>query len=456
MTNIVEPVGTAPEDGEPGAATTTIIARLMDAAIFLLLLVILWSLDTIAGAGSNPLEMVRYAIIIGLEAIIVALAVLQGRRTPVSLRLSTGGGLLVLFMAYTVLSVFWSAGGTQSVLKVVLLASTIGTCLAIATLRPTRVLVQLLLVGCGAFVAIGALVSILVPSIGVETGWGLVGKWRGISTQKNNFGGLVALSLVYAIIQLAIPPATGRRRGLVLLNLLWAGLLVLCLLMSGSRGAQLSTAIGLAGLVFTRLRTRAQNIILVVIAIVAVPVLVLAVTTFSFDDTELNFAGLSFDTSSRTALWSFGLAQLGGRELLGFGPSGFWIPERLDVFFARYGWALDNFHSGYVTVLMEGGIVGFGLLISALVGCFSRLRKLTQGGDRWMTFTFSFFCIIVTENLVENLFGRSTDFLFLTFLLLMLCATAIITPSRHMAFTWRHRSPAAVAPPPLQTESPHG
>lgn len=181
------------------------LPKLIDGAVFVLFLLTLWSLDTIAGVGTNPLEIVRYGLICGLEGIILLLAILAARREPVSLRLSVGGGLLVLFMAYTVSSVFWSAGGTQSVFKVVLQAFTLATCIAVAALRPTRALVQMLVAACGTVVVIGALVAIFVPSVGVETGWLLAGKWRGISVQKNSFGGLAALSLVYAIIQLAIP-----------------------------------------------------------------------------------------------------------------------------------------------------------------------------------------------------------------------------------------------------------
>jgi hypothetical protein len=78
---------------------------------------------------------------------------------------------------------------------------------------------------------------------------------------------------------------------------------------------------------------------------------------------------------------------------------------------------------------MEGGLFGVGLLLSALVGCFSWLRKKARLGDRYMTFAFCFFGISIAENIVENIFGRSTDFLFVAFLMLMLSSNAVFSPT---------------------------
>jgi len=430
------------------------LLKLIDVGIFALILASLWSLDTIAGAGTNPLEIVRYGLICGIELMIVGLAVIEIMRRPVSLRLSAGGALLLVFFLYTLISVAWSAGGAQSLLKDLLLALTLAAAVAIAALRPPRVLVEAAVLGCGIFVVLGFLAVIFAPGIGIETGWGLAGKWRGISVQKNTFGSLAALSLVYGAIQLAVPPASGlRRRGLTLLTWAWSAFLLVCLVMSGSRGAQLATVLGLVALGLSRLGRGRQNVVLFALALLLVPLSVLAAITFSADATHLSILGLSFDTSSRTDLWGYGFANFDGRELFGFGPSGFWTPERLEVFRANNGWALDNFHSGYVTVLIEGGIVGAVLLVAALIGCFSVLRRRATGGDREAVFTFAFFAISIAENLIENVLGRSTDFLFMLFLLLMLAGNAIRRPASEPAPAHTRDLPI---PPSAYPEPSHG
>jgi O-antigen ligase len=211
----------------------------------------------------------------------------------------------------------------------------------------------------------------------------------------------------------------------VLLTLVWIAFLCFCLYMAGSRGAQLAAVLGIGGLVFSRIARRLQNVLLFLTALVSIPLAALAFLTFSANSTELSVFGLTFDTSSRTQIWSYGLQLLPGRELFGFGPSGFWTPERSDVFKANNGWVLDNFHSGYVTTLIEGGVVGLLLLLGALLATFAHLRREATGGDRYITFAFAFFCIVVAQNLVENTFGRSTDFQFFTLLLFVFAASAV-------------------------------
>lgn len=405
--------------------------RVIDAAVVALLAATLWALDTAAGAGTNPLEYVRYGIILGLDALILLLVAIEALRRPLTLELSAGGALFGIFLLYTVVSVLWSAGGMQSVLKVILLAAMTSTALAIAVTRPTETIVRSVAIVCGAYVVLGALAAIFVPSIGIETGWQLEGKWRGISAQKNGFGAVVAISLVFAAIQLIVPRPEGHRRGPLLLTVIWIGFLLFCLAMAGSRGAQLTATLGIAGLIFTRMGRSTQNVIIFGSVLLAIPLAILAVLTFSADSTQLSVFGLTFDTSSRTQIWAYGLELLPGRELFGYGPSGFWTPERADVFEANNGWVLDNFHSGYVTALMEGGAVGLLLLLASLFASFAALRHQASGAAPSMVSAFAFFCIVAVQNVVENTFGRSTDFLFFTFLLFTFSAVSVAPlPSR--------------------------
>lgn len=319
----------------------------------------------------------------------------------------------------------------------------VSTALLVAMLRPLDAIVRVTVTVCGLFVVLGALVAIFVPSVGVETGWLLEGKWRGISAQKNGFGALAAISLVYAAVRLTLPAETGRRRGLMLLTLGWMAFLVFCMAMAGSRGAQLSAFLGIAGLVFTRFSRSVQNLVLFCGGLLMIPLAVLASLTFSVNSNELSLFGLSFDTSSRTQIWAYGFELLSGRELFGFGPSGFWTPERAEVFRANNGWVLDNFHSGYVTALIEGGVTGLLLLLAALAASFELLRRQATQGGRPVAFAFSFFCIITAQNVVENTFGRSTDFQFFAFLLLVFAASTVASGA-----TQRHGASPSPQPHP--------
>ena len=79
-------------------------------------------------------------------------------------------------------------------------------------------------------------------------------------------------------------------------------------------------------------------------------------------------------------------------------------------------------------------------------------RRAT-GGDREAVFTFAFFAISIAENLIENVLGRSTDFLFMLFLLLMLAGNAIRRPASEPAPAHTRDLPI---PPSAYPEPSHG
>lgn len=57
--------------------------------------------------------------------------------------------------------------------------------------------------------------------------------------------------------------------------------------------------------------------------------------------------------------------------MLGFGINGFWTnPEIYDYFNQNHGWVLDDYHNGYIAVLIETGFLGY-LLFTASVFLFS-------------------------------------------------------------------------------------
>lgn len=405
------------------------VARLMDIALLLLLICTQWNP---AGADSDVpglITYLRYALFGGLGLAVVCLAALESGKGTV-LVLPAAAAMLVLYLGYTCLSVGWSDGFSTSLIKAGLIGIAMMAALAAATTRPVGALLRQAVLSAAIFVAAGALVAIFMPSVGVETGWLLEGKWRGISGQKNGFGAITALvvvALVAAMLHRRGPDARPAR-------VLILGLLVLsgfCLLMSGSRGAQMICMIGLVSIAIIHLPMRLQNFALLLACLVALPLVPLGMMTFHANATDLGIFGLSFDTSSRTQIWAYGLENFAGRELFGFGVSGFWTSERMEVFKADNGWVLDNFHNGYVTILIEGGIVGIGSFLAVVVLAFMQLRQRAYRATPDDILAFAVFNMLVALNLVENEFGRSTSFFFILFLLVVFSlARRIPAPSR--------------------------
>jgi O-antigen ligase len=209
-----------------------------------------------------------------------------------------------------------------------------------------------------------------------------------------------------------------------------------CLVNSGSRGALLAAGLGLGAVMASKAPRALQRVGLVALVVLAIPVVLLALATFEINADKIDVLGARIDTSSRTTLWFYGLELLRGRELLGFGVGGFWTMERIIAFRDLHGWVLDNFHNGYVTILVEGGIIGIALLLLA-IGFILLLYLVAIGNlrDPYVALAFGYTAMYVIGNVVENEIGRSTSLTFIMFLAisfaLRLHLSRVLAPARN-------------------------
>lgn len=147
------------------------------------------------------------------------------------------------------------------------------------------------------------------------------------------------------------------------------------------------------------------------------------VTLILFESVSLNgdvisVLGIDFETTGRVTIWQFAFNDWVGRELFGYGFGGFWTDERIASFESINGWVLPNFHNGYVSLLIETGVVGVALfgafVLSLLIRMLVGLPKL--GRAKVWGYVALVMCFLV-HNMYENNLTRSTDFYFLLFLL---------------------------------------
>ncbi len=125
-----------------------------------------------------------------------------------------------------------------------------------------------------------------------------------------------------------------------------------------------------------------------------------------------------------TFIWQFALGMWRDRPLLGYGLNGFWTnPDIYYSYFRLHGWVLDNYHDGYVAIIMETGIVGLTLFTITALKLTSRLHYLlavTPRGQRLsVEMTIVFMVMFFTINLTETYFLRSTNFLSVLFAFLV-------------------------------------
>ena len=187
---------------------------------------------------------------------------------------------------------------------------------------------------------------------------------------------------------------------------------------SGSRGGAVM-AVAAVGCVLIARRSPALAGIM---AYLPAEILVLGGTGLAF----LLASGLAYfpllgdriSLTDRTVIWQYALDAWTDRPLLGFGIQGFWTdPTYYDHFVRSHGWILDNYHSGYLSLLVEQGLLGALVFIGFVLILCHRLRKAVQRAPALASLerfgreaAFGFLILSFTINLTETFFFRATDF----------------------------------------------
>lgn len=314
---------------------------------------------------------------------------------------------LFAFIAFCIASSAWSENPALSLPRALLLALTAAVCAQAVVRRGAECVASTLALSLGTFVGLGILAAILLPGVGVEGSFELQGRWRGLSGQKNGFGYACA---ILALILMLLPlqrstgwTLVGRRVGLLIV--------LLGVVMSGSRGAMLDLLCGGALVALAAVPTWRNRLLIVILLSASVPLL-LSVGSLLPATGNMSVLEVEIDDNSRMQIWGFGLdALVGGREFIGFGFGGFWTEARQVQFWQDNGWVLPNFHNGYVSILVETGIIGAAVfyLTVVIVGAFA-LHNVVVTKSREMTL-LSVVCVVsIVHNVFENTFSRSTDF----------------------------------------------
>jgi exopolysaccharide production protein ExoQ len=311
------------------------------------------------------------------------------------------------FFGFVVLSVAWSNHSGDSVMKFfALLITTIGVS-RLACRMSLDAIVGCTIVGLSILLVMSLVFVLLFPDIGVATGWMQEGLWQGVFDSKQSLGLSGALLMFLAC-------HNALRRGGTIQFLVLFGLGATCVIGSGSRGAGVLALAAIASCYLSRRSPRFQTLLAfgpIAMTIVASALMAYIVSTghdyVPWFDSQLDF-------TNRTQIWEYALRHLSDRALFGFGLNGFWTtPQFYFGFLHEHDWVLDNYHSGYVAILTETGIIGMTLfaLCALLFGfrmSWLRTNRLIPQAD--YDLIVGYVNIMFLINFSETLFLRSTDF----------------------------------------------
>jgi O-antigen ligase len=124
-------------------------------------------------------------------------------------------------------------------------------------------------------------------------------------------------------------------------------------------------------------------------------------------DSAINF-------TERTYIWQYALSHLNDAPFIGFGINGFWTVRTIyDYFEQNHGWVLDNYHSGYIAILIETGFLGFVFFAGGVFLVMVKTLDLisTRSIQRsHCALIVAFSALSFQMNFTETMFLRSTTF----------------------------------------------
>jgi exopolysaccharide production protein ExoQ len=374
-----------------------------------LLAVILLSVGNFVGSINETLTQGLPYLQQGLGLTFWILVLYASCFIPPILRVGRTPDMVValVFFSFVVLSVAWSNHSTDSVMKLVaLLVTTIGVS-RLACRVSLDAIMGCTIIGLFILTFLSLVFVVFFPDVGVATGWMQEGLWQGVFDSKQSLGLCGALLMFLAC-------HNALRRGGKIQFLVLFGLGAACVIGSGSRGGGALALAAIASCYLSRRSPLFQTVLAfgpIAMTVVAGALMAYIVSTGHdylpwFDD-QLNF-------TNRTLIWEYALRHLSDRALFGFGLNGFWTtPEFYFGFLHEHDWVLDNYHSGYVAILTETGIIGMTLfaLCALLFGfrmSWLRTNRLIAAADYDLIVGYANLMFLI--NFSETLFLRSTDF----------------------------------------------
>jgi exopolysaccharide production protein ExoQ len=220
--------------------------------------------------------------------------------------------------------------------------------------------------------------SLLIAAVAPLQGLDYEGRLRGVFDHKNDLGDFAAVALLVSTALLF--DRHGEGRASLLFNICIAVLSVLALLWADAASPVpvlifSLTALGLAHV----MRNAGRWLTALMPLLVASGITVIVLLVFNIP-TLAHLLDRSTDLSGRTKVWAFSLKMIFERPIEGYGYGAFWTGADSpgSVFWHISHLAVPHAHNGYLQLLLDAGVVGLVLALTAIFSAFFRLGCLLR------------------------------------------------------------------------------
>ena len=378
------------------------------------------------GGNSNPAQLDQSVpsqtyVVVALWMILLGCTFLpRVLRKPLS---SNGIFLPIFLLCYILASLFWGHLTFDAVSKGLVLAT-----ISFAVWRMTAIIsvdefLSITALSVLILSVVSGILLVVYPQAAIAHEWQHEGDWQGIFGQKQELGIVAAFLVFFALMR-----TLHRKSWWDFFTFLYG---LVFLIASGSRGAAIIGCLGPFLILLTRKSPKFLRALVWIIAIdigLAAAGMIYLLRT---GDEVIYLGDTALDFSQRSMIWSYALDLWQGHPWLGYGINSFWTdPQILWGFLRTHGWVLDNYHDGYLAILVETGLVGMVLFLLLVTQVCVLLRGSRKTMSRETTeMCFGFLIMLFTINLTETIFLRSTNFgeVAFTFLALSILSTRAAT-----------------------------
>lgn len=323
---------------------------------------------------------------------------------------------VIIFLSYVLISVTWSAHFFDGLLKLFGYLTMIGAAWVLARHYTALTLLKPIYLTLCAVAIVSLVVTQIFPEIFKTYTLRSEGVWIGLYSNKQSF----AFSASFLIL-LAIIFAWYERSWRHILVALGG---VVILLGADSRGALLYLCIVLMlctfGLMWKALRPLISRLIILIPMFVFVVLAIMIIDDLDYlpwinDDSTLN---------NRTVIWNYTFPVISNNLIFGTGFNGFWSSlDYVAIFLSSHGWVLEDYHNGFLSVLVECGIVGVGLFILFV----AKVSRGLPTNDKWfMNLLIMLFFMVL--NVTESFIFKMTSGITFTFFLIAFRLALEATP----------------------------
>ncbi|WP_022723578.1 O-antigen ligase [Rhodopseudomonas sp. B29] len=343
---------------------------------------------------------------LGLWMLVIAASFLI---TPVvRLELTADVVALAAFYGFAILSACWSDLTAPTFMKAAALAITTFAAYRLATRLDIDDILGATTFALFLLIASSIFTALFIPRIGVDDSWMHNGQWQGIFASKQALGIFAAHLLLFA---------TYRKinGGGWIEFVVVAGAAAAAVVGAGSRGGGALAVAACVALYLCARSTLPMKLIAIGPLLLSAFACLMILYLYSTGYDSFHVGNTTVDFTERSFIWQFAISHFNDAPLFGYGLNGFWtIKQFYDYFEQSHGWVLDNFHSGYLAILIETGLIGFALFLTATVLIVTRALLVIRHRTMFRqhcTLAIVFILLSYQINLTETNFLRSTSFL---------------------------------------------